>query len=247
MQAMGVDLGGSGFRLGVFDLTTGTLQGELVEHVHEGDLHPETVLSALAAAIETSGWSGAIGLGFPGAVSGNAALTAPNLGEEWVGYPVSAALQHLHNGRFAMLNDADAIAMAERLFGYGHDGFQRILTLTVGTGLGTTVHENGTMIPNLEYGRLPHPTRQGVLEAHLSGRARREEGLSLKAWSKRFQEGLNFLEGMLEPDLILVYGGIVEHWSTFSPHLSTRAVLQPARLRFTAGPLGAALSTLGLD
>ncbi|DAC58678.1 MAG TPA: ROK family protein, partial [Candidatus Poseidoniales archaeon] len=42
---MGIDLGGSGFRIGVFDTTTGALQGELERHQHASSTAPDAVLS----------------------------------------------------------------------------------------------------------------------------------------------------------------------------------------------------------
>ena len=243
MNALGIDLGGSGFRIGVFNLATGALVGELERHAHGGSTEPEIVLSAVRLALEAINWHGPIGMGFPGAVEDGRPITAPNLGEAWVGCDIGASLQPFHDGRFVLINDADAVAVAERQYGAGHGKAARVLTLTVGTGLGTTLHENGTLVPNLEYGRWPHPTRTGCLEEHLSGRARRVEGLSLEAWAERFQEGLAHLEAELAPDRILLYGGLMEHWDTVRPLLSTRAELVPAALLETAGPLGAALAT----
>ena len=243
MNALGIDVGGSGFRIGVFNLATGALVGELQRHVHGESTEPEAVLSALRAALKATGWHGPIGMGFPGAVENGRPVTAPNLGEAWVGSDIGASLETFHGGQFALINDADAVAVAERQYGVGHGKAARVLTLTVGTGLGTTLHENGTLVPNLEYGRWPHPTRTGCLEEHLSGRARRVEGLSLEAWAERFQEGLAHLEAELAPDRILLYGGLMEHWDTVRPLLSTRAELVPAALLETAGPLGAALAT----
>ena len=243
MKALGIDVGGSGFRIGIFNLATGAPIGELERHHHGESTEPEVVLSAVRAALEAIGWHGPIGIGFPGAVEDGRPITAPNLGEAWVGCDIGASLQHYHDGRFALINDADAVAVAERQHGAGHGKAARVLTLTVGTGLGTTLHENGTLVPNLEYGQWPHPTRTGCLEEHLSGRARRVEGLSLEAWSERFQEGLAHLEAELAPDRIVLYGGLMEHWETICPMLTTRAELVPAALLETAGPLGAALAT----
>jgi len=243
VNVLGIDLGGSGFRTGVFNLATGALVGELGRHAHCESTEPQVVLSAIRAALKAIGWYGPIGMGFPGAVEGDLPTTAPNLGEAWVGHDIGASLEGFHGGRFALINDADAVAVAERQYGAGHGKAARVLTLTVGTGLGTTLHHNGTLVPNLEYGRWPHPTRTGCLEEHLSGRTRRLEGLSLEAWAERFQEGLAHLEAEIGPDRIVLYGGLMEHWDTVRPLLSTRAELVPAALLETAGPLGAALAT----
>lgn len=239
---MGIDLGGSGFRIGVFDTTTGELTGSLHQHLHGDSTGPDEVLASMSEAIEMLRWNGPIGLGFPGAVEANRPITAPNLGQAWVGVEIAKRLEAHHGGRFALLNDADAVAVAEAEHGVGHGGAACVLTLTIGTGLGTTVHQNGVLVPNLEYGRWPHPSRGGCLEDHLSGRARVQEHLSLEAWAIRFQEGLSHLENRLEPDRIILYGGVMEHWATVKPLLSTQAELMAARLTETAGPLGAAMA-----
>lgn len=239
MRALGIDLGGSGFRLGVFDTVTGALVGNFIEQQHEDVSDPARVQASMAKAIQVLEWRGPIGIGFPGVVVNDVVETAPNLGDAWIGTDFSS-LHPFHEGQVSILNDADAVALGELYFGVGHQGHDKVLTLTIGTGLGTTVHENGTLVPNLEYGRLPHPTRGGLLEEHLSGRARREANLSLEQWAGRFQEGLDALERLVEPGLIVLYGGIMEHWSSIKPLLSTRAMLLPARLNRTAGPLGAA-------
>ena len=242
MIAMGIDLGGSGFRIGLFDTVTGELIGPLRHEHHGSSSAPSEVLPALVQAVADFGWTGPIGLGFPGAVEASKPITAPNLGEAWLEVDIGAALRQFHEGRFAMLNDADAVAVAEARHGRGDGGHACVLTLTVGTGLGTTVHRNGELIPNLEYGRLPHPTRDGCLEEHLSGSARARFGWSLEHWASRFQEGLTYLEGKVQPARIVLYGGIMEHWQDIQPHLETEAELVVAQLVETAGPLGAALA-----
>lgn len=240
MHAMGIDLGGSGFRLGVFDTETGETVREVEAHRHGSSTAPEAVVAALANVLGDMDWKGPMGIGFPGAVEKNTILTAPNLGDAWCGFDLHAALASFHEGRLAVLNDADAVAEGERRFGQGHGTHSTVLTLTVGTGLGTTVHQDGSLVPNLEYGRLPHPSRTGVLEEHLSGKARTEEGLSLEAWCLRFQEGLTFLEDLVSPTLVVLYGGIMEHWEAIRPRLEATAHLEPAQLLHCAGPLGAA-------
>ena len=147
MNALGIDVGGSGFRIGVFNVATGALVGELERHAHGESTEPEIVLSAVRSALEAINWHGPIGMGFPGAVEDGRPITAPNLGEAWVGCDIGASLQHYHDGRFALINDADAVAVAERQYGAGHGKAARVLTLTVGTGLGTTLHEDGTLVP----------------------------------------------------------------------------------------------------
>ena len=158
---MGIDVGGSGFRIGVFNLATGALVGELNRHAHGESTEPEVVLSTIRAVLNAIGWHGPIGMGFPGAVEDGRPTTAPNLGEAWVGHNIGASLEGFHGGRFALINDADAVAVAERQYGAGLEG-------------GTRAHAdrwNGAWYhpsrewnagADLEYGRWPHPTRTGA-------------------------------------------------------------------------------------
>ncbi|MCH1461047.1 MAG: ROK family protein [Candidatus Poseidonia sp.] len=244
MLSMGIDIGGSGFRMGVFDTRTGALQGEFRQHRYQAPITPHSLLGRLRQSLEEENWSGPLGIGFPGAVEAGRILTAPNLGAEWIGVDFFEELKSHHHGGFAIMNDADAVGLAEYRMGAGRGEAGTLLTITIGTGIGTTIHHNGTMTPNLEYGRNPHPRLEGCLEQHISAAARSRHQWSLEQWAERFQEGLVYFENLLNPDSIILYGGIMEHWSDISPHLATSVPLKPARFTETAGALGAALGAI---
>ena len=142
MLSLGIDIGGSGFRMGVFDLESGDLVGSLKSVEYITSPHPDAVLPMMLDELEEKGWNGPIGIGFPGVVANNAVRTAPNLGDAWIGVDIQQTLRAYHNGQFHMLNDADAVAVGEQRFGHGHEGHTCVLTLTIGTGLGTTVHQH---------------------------------------------------------------------------------------------------------
>ena len=242
MRCLGVDLGGSGFRLGVFDVGTGNLCSKWEVITHDGDTKPSSVVPRIRDSIIDIGWSGPIGVGFPGVVSNGRILTAPNLGNEWMELDFKRELENFHSGIFTMINDADAVALTEYSLGSSKNQTGTILTVTIGTGIGTTIQNDGGMVPNLEYGREPHPRLEGSLESHISASTRSEEGLSIGEWANRFQEGIEFLERLTEPDLIVLYGGIMEHWSEFSDLISGEAQIKPARFGTEAGALGAAIA-----
>jgi len=243
VHVLGIDLGGSGYRYAVVDTQSGRCHSPVTQRYH-ADIGPQSVVNRIAEDLRDINWNGPIGIGFPGVVESGRLLTAPNLGEAWLDPTVFDTLQPFHGGAMSLINDADAVALAEQRFGAGQGNHACVLTLTIGTGLGTTLHRNGVMVANLEYGRLPHPHRDGCLEDHLSGRTRRELDLSVESWAERFQEGLFHLEDLLEPDLIILYGGIVEHFDTFAPLLQTRAELVCAHMLGHAAVVGAALHTV---
>ena len=241
---LGIDLGGSGFRIAIFDAMSGQITNDLVEVKHN-ELHgPDEVIPRICSVLNQLGWKGPVGLGFPGAVTERKILTAPNIGSEWLESGVIERLEECCGGPITLVNDADAVAIAEINFGTGRGELGTLLTLTLGTGLGTTIHHEGKLIPNLEYGLLPHPTRAGRLEEHVSGRARTAYNLTLNQWAEQFQEGLNHLCQRLNPDRIILYGGIMEHWNELQPLISAPCPIQPATHLGIAGTLGAAFCSL---
>ena len=243
MQAIGIDVGGSGCRLAVVDAVTGGIRGEVVRLDHDLDTPTQEILEALRRALD--GFPPLpVGLGFPGRVDGTTVRAAPNLRSTWPGTDMAEALDRPD---LVLLNDADAAAVAEQRLGAaaGEDG--TVLVITVGTGLGSGVHHAGRLVPGFELGLLPHPTRGGVLETHASGRARTLEALDLPMWSNRFNEALAVMEQAVDASLIVVGGGLTEHWDTFSPLLKASAPLRKARFGANAGLIGAALAAAGLN
>ena len=243
MQAIGIDVGGSGCRLAVVDAVTGGIRGEVVRLDHDLDTPTQEILEALRRALD--GFPPLpVGLGFPGRVDGTTVRAAPNLRSTWPGTDMAEALDRPD---LVLLNDADAAAVAEQRLGAaaGEDG--TVLVITVGTGLGSGVHHAGRLVPGFELGLLPHPTRGGVLETHASGRARTLEALDLPMWSNRFNEALAVMEQAVDASLIVVGGGLTEHWDTFSPLLKASAPLRKATFGAHAGLIGAALAAVDLS
>ncbi|MEE3089846.1 MAG: hypothetical protein VX306_01115, partial [Candidatus Thermoplasmatota archaeon] len=67
MQAIGIDVGGSGCRLAVVDAVTGGIQDEVVRLDHDLDTPTQEILEALRRALD--GFPPLpVGLGFPGRV-----------------------------------------------------------------------------------------------------------------------------------------------------------------------------------
>ena len=243
VHAIGVDVGGSGCRVAVVNADTGGVQGDVVRLDHDLSTPAEAIVERLRDALSNLPTL-PVGLGFPGLVEGTSVLTAPNLGSTWPGTDLALALGL---PRLVLLNDADAAAVAEQRLGASSSEGGCVLTVTVGTGLGSGVHREGTLVPGVELGLLPHPTRGGVLEAHASGRARRLNGMDLPAWSTRFNEALAIMEEAVHPDLIVIGGGITEHWDNFVAQLVSRAPLRRATFGNDAGLIGAALMARDLS
>ena len=237
MHSVGVDVGGSGCRIAVVDLDTGRIEGEIVRLPHDQHASAASVLTGLGDALMRMP-DLPVGLGFPGLVLGTEVQSAPNLHTTWPGLDLASALAR---PTLVLLNDADAAASAEARVGASKGCSGTVLMVTVGTGLGSGIHRDGSLVPGFELGLLPHPTRGGRLEDHASGRARNREGLDLAAWSDRFNEALAVMESEVDPDLIVIGGGITEHWARFEAGLNATAPIRKATFGAHAGLVGAAL------
>ena len=140
--------------------------------------------------------------------------------------------------RVALLNDAAAAGLAEMRFGSGRGFAGKTLMLTLGTGIGSVVALDGVVVP-LELGHLPMKGRSA--ERRVSSSARKRLDLSWSQWARRLNEYFEVLETIIQPELIIIGGGVSSKHDKFFPHLRTRARLIPARLGNAAGIIGAAL------
>ena len=176
----------------------------------------------------------------PGVIRSRAVVeTAANLDKSWIGVD-AAALFGSEQCPVTLINDADAAGLAEMELGRGKDSTGVVFMLTIGTGLGTAIFNNGVLLPNSELGHLE--IDGFVAEHRASSRAMKAEGLSMAAWAKRLERYLHRIEDLLSPDLFIIGGGISKKFDEFAPHLSTRARIEPAVLRNHAGIVGAAMA-----
>ena len=78
-------------------------------------------------------------------------------------------------------------------------------------------------------------------ESRAADSAREREDLSWKDWAKRLQKYYTLLDTILQPDLIVVGGGVSKKHEKFLPLLELRTTIVPAELRNEAGIIGAAV------
>jgi polyphosphate glucokinase len=136
------------------------------------------------------------------------------------------------------VNDADAAGYAEVRFGAAQDRSGLILMTTLGTGIGTAIIYNGTLVPNAELGHLQ--IEGGDYELKASYSAKEREDLSWSKWAERLQKYYTELEKLLSPDLFIVGGGVSKSYQEFLPLLDLTTEIVPAVLRNNAGILGSA-------
>jgi polyphosphate glucokinase len=240
VQGFGVDIGGSGIKGCPVDLDKGQLIGERVRIETPEPSRPEPVYEVVTEIVEQFGWTGRIGVTFPGVMKHGVAHTAANVDKSWIGTDVDADLTRRVPGEVVTLNDADAAGIAEMRYGAGRDQRGVVLMLTFGTGIGSALFTAGRLVPNTEFGHIQVDGEDG--ERRASAAVRDREDLSYPEWARRVDRYLDVLEGGLWPDLIIVGGGVSKKAHKWVPLLSTRTPVVPAQLQNDAGIVGAALA-----
>lgn len=243
MQALGIDIGGSGIKGALVETHSGKLIGERYRLDTPDPATPELILPLLQSIIEEFQHQGPIGCGFPGVIRHNIIYTAANLNEAWIGIDLSKLLKKATGCPTYILNDADAAGLAEITWGAGKNKPGTMLMVTVGTGLGTALFKDGVLYPNLEMGRILLKNGHKA-EKWVSGAIRKKEDLSWKSWTKRLNEYLQLMEAYLQPDFIIIGGGISKKADHFLPLLKLKAPVMPAKLGNQAGIIGAAAYAL---
>jgi len=240
MKVLGIDIGGSGIKSAIVETAKGKLLTERHRIETPKGAPKEGVRNALIDTIKHFNWDGPVGCGFPAVVLDNKILTASNIEKEWINTDIIQFFEKKISNPLYVLNDADAAALAEMRFGNGKNKNGVILLLTVGTGIGSALFCNKILLPNLELGQLL--LKNGMIaEKYCSAHSREVEQLKLKEWAERFNKYLMLLESYINPDTIIIGGGISRKFEKFAPHLTTRAEVLPALFENNAGITGAAL------
>jgi len=200
-QTLSIDIGGSGLKMLVLD-ARGHPLSERSRVATPRPATPAAVLRALRGLIKGQPRFDRVSVGFPGVVLGNVVETAPNLHPSWHGHDLAAALKKVTGKPVRVCNDADVQGLGD-IKGKGVE-----LMLTLGTGLGSALFVDGTLVPNLELGH--HPFRAGKTYEVLVGNAALEKA-GKKRWRKRVREAVAQLEPIFNFQTIYLGGGNAKH------------------------------------
>jgi polyphosphate glucokinase len=244
MKLLGIDVGGSGIKGALVETKT----GELVAPRHriptpEG-AKPKAVAKVVGEIVQHFEWKGPIGVGFPAIIKHGVAFSAANVSNKWIGTNAEDLFAQATGCPARVLNDADAAGLAEMRFGAGRKQPGTVLVITIGTGLGSALFRDGLLVPNTEFGHIE--MNCGDAERQASEAAKMRDKLSWKEWSARFNEYLQTLENLINPDLIILGGGASKESEKFMDRLNLRATILPAAMLNEAGIVGAALAAEGL-
>jgi polyphosphate glucokinase len=153
-----------------------------------------------------------VSAGFPGVVRHGIILSAPHfitksgpgtkivpaLVAEWDHFDIAAALGLRLRKPTKVVNDAD-LQGSDVISGKGLE-----VVLTLGTGLGSAVYNDGRLTAHLELAH--HPFRKGESYNEQVGEAARKR-IGDKKWNRRVRLAVQTIRALLLPDHIYIGGG----------------------------------------
>ncbi|AEL26452.1 polyphosphate--glucose phosphotransferase [Cyclobacterium marinum] len=241
MEILGLDIGGSGIKGAPVNIETGQLTAERFRVPTPIPSKPESIAIAVKEIVDHFNWTGPIGCGFPTVVNNGKCMTKSNLHKSWVGVQIDQLFSEKVNLPVTVINDADAAGLAEMTFGAGQGKKGLVVTVTIGTGLGTGVFHNGVLIPNFELGRIYYKTGE-IIEYFAADSARKKENLSYSEWGKRFNKFLKHTVRIISPDLFILGGGASKKMERFEDEITIDVPVIVAENKNEAGIIGAAVA-----
>lgn len=198
VNTLAIDIGGTGLKATVVG-PDGSLLCDRVRIDTPVGSPPDAIVALLVELVRDLPSYERVSVGFPGMVRKNVVLTAPNLGHEgWAGYRLAEALQHELGRPVRVANDADVQGYAA-ITGQGIE-----MVITLGTGFGTALYEDGRLCPHLEISQQPF--RKGESYDEQLGNAARKQ-IGDKKWQKRVLKAIANLRSLTHFDRLFVGGG----------------------------------------
>jgi polyphosphate glucokinase len=195
---LAIDIGGSHLKTGILN-GAGKMISEEARVVTPKPAKPAVVVSALVALAKPLGHFDRISIGFPGVVRMGRVLTAPNLGtKDWHTFPLAGELSKALEKPARMLNDASIQGLGV-ISGKGLE-----CVLTMGTGMGFALFENGRLGPHLEMSQAPVKTGK-TYDEYVGNAALRDIGKG--HWNRRMRKVIGIMQVLVTYDMLYIGGG----------------------------------------
>jgi polyphosphate glucokinase len=195
---LAIDVGGTRLKAGLLDQNGDMVAGPNRVNTPQHP-NPQVVVDALVGLAAPLGDFDRISVGFPGVVRRGQVLTAPNLGTpEWQHFPLAASLTDKLGKPARMLNDAEVQGLGV----ISGKGLECVITL--GTGMGFALFQDGLPAPHLELSQ--HPIHKGkTYDQFIGVVAFREVGR--KRWNRRLRRVLGCITTLVGFDTLYIGGG----------------------------------------
>jgi polyphosphate glucokinase len=212
---LSIDCGGSKLKATVLDAAGGMVAAR-VRVGTPYPLPPDLLVKTLIDLAAELPWYDRVSVGFPGMVRGGRVLATPHYITEsgpftparpdllaaWRGFDVQEALSTAFGKPTRVLNDAEVAGYAV-IEGRGFE-----VMLTLGTGLGCALFDDGRLLPKLEVSAAL--CRDGEsYDAQLGNHTRKQIGN--EAWTARVGDALDSLHSVFWWDRLYLGGGNNKH------------------------------------
>lgn len=197
-RTLAIDIGGTGLKASVLD-EKGAMLTERVRIKTPENCPPKLMITLLTRLVKPLPAYDRVSVGFPGVVRRGRIITAHNLGTKaWRGFNLDEALTKKLGRPVRVLNDADI----QGLGAIRGEGVEMVITL--GTGMGSSLFEDGRLAPHLEFAH--HPFRKGeTYEQQLGNVAR--QAIGKRRWNRRVQRAIRTLRALTNFDHLYIGGG----------------------------------------
>jgi len=193
-----IDIGGTTIKATVLDQAGKLLQDYRKVQTPE-PATPEKVMEAIQKLIIDFPEYDRVSVGFPGYVKKGIVFTAPNLGTEvWKGFNLDKHIGDTLHKPVRLINDADMQGLGV----VSGEGLEMVITL--GTGFGTALLQDGHLLPHLE---LAHHsvTKNKTYDDYIGDYALKKIGQ--EKWNKRMKRILAMLKIVFNYDKLYIGGG----------------------------------------
>jgi polyphosphate glucokinase len=198
LLTLAIDIGGTRLKAGILATT-----GKMSTGPHRVDTPhpaaPAAVVDALVDLVGPLGKFDRISIGFPGVVRNGRVLTAPNLGSPaWHGFALADTLAERLGVPARIENDATVQGLGV-IAGRGLE-----CVITLGTGMGFALFQDGRPAPHLELSQ--HPVRgHKTYDQYIGNAAFRAVGR--KQWNRRVRKAIDCINTLTSYDTLYIGGG----------------------------------------
>jgi polyphosphate glucokinase len=198
MRTLSVDVGGSHVKASVLS-ASGKMLHERVRADTPADVTPGRLVGIIAELAAQLPSYDRVSVGFPGVVRDGVIRTAPNLGDDrFARFNLARALERKLGAPVRVCNDADVQGFGA-IRGKGVE-----MVITLGTGFGTSIFEDGRLGPHIELAHHPFH-HDHTYEDELGDAALKKVGK--RTWNRRLALALETLRALTWFDHLYIGGG----------------------------------------
>lgn len=235
---LGIDIGGTGIKGALVDVDKGELITDRYKIPTPEIATPAKVTEVVKELVNYFDYDGVVGCGFPTIMVNGVAKSYGNIHKSWKGTNVAELFTDATGLTFCMCNDADIAGVCEMRYGIGRGKKGKVILITIGTGLGSAVFQDGVLVPNTELGFQMY--KGEPIERFASNSARERDGLEYEEWGSRFDFFLHATQRVMNADIYILGGGSSKKFDQFEDKLTIDVPIVIAEKLNNAGIIGAA-------